>query len=175
MNILVTGTPGSGKTALVRFACTQGDQNFFDADELEGLCEWRSFETGSAHGLVHEVSATKTDAWYKKYGWYWREGFLDNFLKNQDGHCILCGSSENIVNLYPKFDKIFVLKKTESELLKNLMSPDRKNPFGKTPEQRKSFMNWQNHLIKNLKNHNSIIIEGNSISKIYKELCEEID
>ena len=38
MKVLVTGTPGSGKTTLAEYAEKSGDRRFVDADELVGLC-----------------------------------------------------------------------------------------------------------------------------------------
>ncbi len=169
MSILVTGTPGSGKTTLVKYAKISGDIRFFDADEIIGLCEWREFDTGQVLGLVTDHKESGEDAWYKKYGWYWRLDFLTDFLtKNPDS--ILCGSSENIVDSYKYFDKIIILKKTEEELLTNLQNPERNNPFGKTAEQRKNFLKWQDYLIKEAENYSPIIIEGNNISNTYNSV-----
>ena len=52
MNFLLTGTPGSGKIALVNYADRLGDKRFFDTDSVVGLCEWREFETGNVLGPV---------------------------------------------------------------------------------------------------------------------------
>lgn len=169
MSILVTGTPGSGKTTLVQYAESVGDQRFFDADEVAKLCEWREFETGKVLGYVTAHKETGLDDWYKKYGWYWREDAMKEFLhKNPDA--ILCGSSENIADFYKLFDKIVIMKKTEEELLANLASPDRNNPFGKTPEQRKNFMNWQDYLINEAQKYQPQILTGNDIKNAYEQI-----
>ena len=172
MKILVTGTPGSGKTSLVEYASLQNDKRFFDTDEVQGLCEWRDFKTGQVLGLVTEHKATG-DEWYAKYGWYWNINVLNQFLKDNPD-AVLCGSSENVVQCYQYFDRIFLLKKTEQELLKNLESSERVNPFGKTPEQRKNFLNWQNHLINGLDKYKHTILLGNEISKSYSSIRELI-
>jgi len=172
MNVLVTGAPGSGKTSLVKGAHKQNDKQLFDTDEIPRLCEWREYTTGKILGLVTEYKATG-DEWYTKYGWYWNINILTQFLKNNPD-AILCGSSENVVECYQYFDKIFLLKKTEQELLNNLASPERVNPFGKTPEQRKNFLNWQNHLIKGLEKYKHTILHGNEIRNSYSDIREQL-
>ncbi len=166
MNILVTGTPGSGKTTLVRYAQSVGDNRFFDTDELEGLCEWREFETGEVLGPVAEHKDNGEDNWYAKYGWYWKPERLKQFLSDNP-QAILCGSAENVAECYGLFGKIFIMQKNEDELLNNLSSQERVNPFGKTPEQRKGFMEWQDYLTKEAEAYKPIILTGNEISKIY--------
>jgi broad-specificity NMP kinase len=173
MAILVTGTPGSGKTTLTQYAKSVNDKRFFDADEISKLCEWREFETGKVLGYVTEQKETDLDEWYKKYGWYWRQDAMNDFL-TKTPQAILCGSAENIVDFYPSFDRIIILKKTIDELLNNLASSDRNNPFGKTPDQRKNFMNWQEYLIKEAEKFHPIIIEGNDTSSAYKTICNMV-
>ncbi len=172
MKILVTGTPGSGKTTLVEYANNQKDMLFFDTDSIAGLCEWKEFKSGKLLGLVTEHEATG-DEWYAKYGWYWNTNVLTKFLSSNP-NAILCGSSENITDCYKYFDKIFLLRKTEEELLLNLQSPRRINPFGKTPQQRKNFLNWQRYLIKEAGKYKNTLLEGNDISLTYKSIKESI-
>jgi hypothetical protein len=174
MNILVTGTPGSGKSTLTQYAQKLKDRRFYDADEIEGLCEWREFESGKVLGLVTEYIESGLDEWYQVFGWYWRTDILKAFL-NEHPDAIICGSAENTVECYPLFKQIAILKKTDQELLSNLASPDRNNPFGQTPDQRKNFMNWQDYLIKGAAPFNPIILSGNDISKSYDAIIEPSD
>ena len=173
MSILVTGTPGSGKTALTQYARSVGDDRFVDADYLEGLCEWREFKTGNVLGLVTEHKETGKDNWYAKYGWYWKLDRLKQFL-NDNPQAILCGSAENIVECYGLFQQIFILEKSEEELVGNLASPDRENPFGKTPEQRKGFMEWQDYLTKEAGKFKPTILTGNNIRDIYETITSNL-
>lgn len=172
MKILVTGTPGSGKTTLVKYAQSLNDRRFYDADELSWLCEWREFKTSKVLGLVSEMEQKSNDEWFKNNGWYWREDKLRKFLHNTED-AFLCGSSENIASCYKFFDKIIILDKTKQELLENLKSPDRKNPFGKTTKQRENFMEWQEYLIKEAARYNSILLEGNDIAEVYQRVVAE--
>lgn len=169
MSILVTGTPGSGKTTLVEYAKAQKDSRFFDADEIEGLCEWRKFKTGRVLGLVTEHKETGQDDWYETYGWYWRIDRLKDFLiHNPNG--IICGSSENITNCYQFFEKLVIIRVTDEQLLSNITSPQRNNPFGKTENQRKGFMKWQDFLISEAKDQSPIFMDGNSTETAYQKI-----
>ncbi len=59
------------------------------------------------------------------------------------------------------------------DLLKNLIadlaSPDRENPFGKTTPQRADFMDWQDFLV-NSARENAIKLDGNSTENAYTEI-----
>lgn len=169
MNILVTGTPGSGKTTLVKYAKGKGDDRFFDADEIPGLCEWREFKTGKVLGLVSDHKETGQDNWYKKYGWYWIESRLKQFLADNPD-AIICGSAENIADCYKFFDKLILVRVTKDQLLHNLASPARENPFGNTPEQRKGFMEWQDYLIREAQKFSPTFIDGNNIDATYSKV-----
>jgi hypothetical protein len=173
MSILVTGTPGSGKSTLTKYASSVADAHFVDADEIPGLCEWRVFETGEVMGLVTDFIETGEDEWYRMFGWYWRADTLKAFIADRP-EAILCGSAENTVEFYSLFDQIFILKKDEAELLANLASPDRNNPLGQTPDQRKNFMNWQSYLLDEASVFKPEIIKGNEISRTYDIIINKV-
>lgn len=166
MSTLVTGIPGSGKTTLVNHARSMGDDSFFDADTIAGLCEWREFETGKVFGLVTDYPQQAQDEWHVKYGCYWKFDVLRQFIADKP-EAVICGSCENVVDSFKYFDNIILLKKTQEELLSNLLNPQRSNPFGKTPKQRKTFLKWQEYLLKEARKYNAIVIDGNDIAKTY--------
>jgi len=169
MKILVTGIPGSGKTTLVNYANSIGNNNFLDSDNIEELSEWREFDTGKIIKLTNENRANNKDEWHKKYGWFWNEDQLTSLL-NKSESIILCGSAENVTRFFKLFDKIIILKITREELIKNLNNPQRTNPFGKTDNQRIGLMEWQDFLIKEAIPYNPTIISTNEIKSIYTEV-----
>jgi len=114
MSVLLTGTPGSGKTSLVSYAKSKEDVRFFDADEIAGLCEWRDFKTGKSIGLVDDVGIKSEDDWHQRYGWCWRISSLEQFI-NENPDSVICGSAENVTDCYHFFDQIFILRKAEED------------------------------------------------------------
>jgi hypothetical protein len=82
--VLVTGAPGTGKTALVEYAKKHGRNNFFDTDLVKGLCEWREYATGKVIGDVESVVPKGGEAWYRTYGWYWKSDKMDELLLSVD-------------------------------------------------------------------------------------------
>lgn len=171
MATLITGTPGSGKTTLVAYAKSVNDNRFYDADEIDGLCEWRDFASGKSIGLVQNMTVELDDDWFKKNGWYWRGEVLKKFVATHPD-AFICGSSENIADFYGLFERIIILRKTEAELLQNFQSPERLNPFGKTTKQRSGFMEWQDYLIAEAKDYPTQFIDGNEIAKTYHSITK---
>ena len=170
MTTLVTGTPGCGKTTLVEYAQKQGKTNFFDADFIPDLCEWRDMKTGQSIGLAADIPSADKDNWYKRYGWYWQASVLRDFL-SEHPDAVICGSAENVTEFYKVFDKLAIIIVTKEELEQNLNSPNRKNPFGQTAEQRAGFMEWQDFLLAGAKGHQATIISGNVIEKTFQQVA----
>lgn len=177
MKILVTGTPGSGKTTLANYALSLGNYRFKDADEVSDLCVWLRFADGKFVAKVEDIKAEpKNDEWYKNNGWYWDANKIRQLL-NADEDLILCGSAENVTDFYDYFDKVFLLVKTSEEIESNINSKYRANPFGKTPAQRAGFMRWQDHLVKEadkLPIKKVIYIKSNDIAEVFNSIENEL-
>lgn len=172
MTTLVTGTPGSGKTTLVTYARSQDNTNFFDADDMPDLCEWRDFATGSVLGPVDEVTMISDDDWYKKHGWYWKMDRLKQFLADNP-NAVVCGSAENVADCYNLFDQVILFRKTKKELLQNLKHPHRNNPLGKNTKQLTGLAEWQDYLIREAKPYSHTFIQGNDIRSAYEQVLQQ--
>ena len=83
---------------------------------------------------------------------------------------VVCGSSENVTACYKLFDRLAIIRVTRDELLRNLASPERSNPFGKTTKQRAGFMEWQDFLISEAGMFSPVFIDGNAIEATYRKV-----
>jgi hypothetical protein len=170
MKLLVTGAPGSGKTALAEYAVRAGYNNFFDTDKVPGLCEWREYSSGKVIGSVEDIEPQGGDSWYKTYGWYWRTQKLAELL--QTPNPVICGSADNIMEFYGLFDQIILLYKNRADLVSNLMQPNRDQPNGKDPSHHDRILKWQETLADSLKSFRPIIINDNNLETSFQDVIQ---
>lgn len=173
MKILVIGAPGSGKTSLVEYAREQGYDNFFDTDDIKGLCEWREYATGMVIGDVNTVEPVGGETWYKTNGWYWLPSKIDELLNSTDNP-IVCGSADNVMDFYGHFDRVVLLYKSREDIVHNLLQPGRKQANGKDPKHHDRILKWQEKLLESSRSYDPLLITENNTSTVFKKIIEAI-
>lgn len=169
MKLLITGTPGSGKTFLVQYAHEHAGRNYFDTDAVKGLCEWRDYKTGDVVGAIEDIEPTGGELWYKTNGWYWKKSRMDE-LAASVSNPVICGSADNVMDFYGYFDKIALLYKSREDIVSNLTQPGREQPNGKDPAHHDRILKWQDRLLETLKPHAPIIITDNDIRIVFHKV-----
>lgn len=174
MKLLVTGTPGSGKTALVEYALKHGCNNFFDSDTVKDLCEWREYASGKVVGSVETITPVGGDSWYTANGWYWKPEKIEQLLSRVKNP-VICGSADNIADFFSKFDRIILLYKSREDIVSNLMQPERDQPNGKDPENHHRILQWQETLFEAVKPFDPLIITSNVVSTIFEKVSRVLN
>jgi shikimate kinase len=128
-HILVTGPSGSGKTYIAK-ALQKDEINAVDADDIPNLGVWLDKKAKKVK-FPHNASSE----WLHEHEYIYDENVLISYLKQQKS-VLLFGISSNIFYLLHLFSKTFYLSPTPELLEKRLSSPQRRNPMGKTKEQR---------------------------------------
>jgi broad-specificity NMP kinase len=136
--IYITGTPGTGKSTIVKEFNKRGIFAF-DIDEVEGLCSWVDKKTQKK--IIEHIP---TKCWLKAHDWICDTDKLKKILDKQKGTVIVTDISGNQDDYLKLFDKVFLLKCDENTFLKRLENRHLKgeNNFGKNPEERDYILSW---------------------------------
>jgi gluconate kinase len=172
MNVLVTGTSGSGKSAVGKILKERGfDVIEIDTDTFKGLsiAYWRDKSTGQGVNMPWPPP----ENWHTENDWVWRVNVLSDRLNFvSDSITFACGDSRNKSEAYSLFDKIFVLKVNDDTLGARIQSRN-DNYFGKAPSEFK-WITEQNKTIANeVRKAGGIVIDANnSINKVVDSILE---
>ena len=163
---LVLGVPGSGKT-YISTQLAQKEINAYDADELNGLCKWVDKE---GKRVVFPKDATKE--WLGSHSYIWDRNFLKSWL-DENCSAILFGISSNAWDVFDLFDRVVYLYVGKDELRRRLDDPSRKNPMGKTEEQKQSIFDNMEKNRKKAESLGAVVADATlSPDEIFKRYIE---
>ncbi|MCX6712720.1 MAG: AAA family ATPase [Candidatus Vogelbacteria bacterium] len=167
--ILITGVDGSGKSAVCKELSGRG-YPAFDIEMIDGFFNMVNKETGQI--ADEEKFDNRNMETVKIHDWI---GDLDKTAKlitqNRDQDAFYCGTASNTDDLYPLFDKVFLLK-TTPEVLRERMAtrPDEKS-FGKTEEVQNWVFGWKDQWENTMIQKGAIVIDaGQPISSITDQI-----
>ncbi|MBI4034549.1 AAA family ATPase [Candidatus Saccharibacteria bacterium] len=124
MNILITGAPGSGKTAVSEVL---GQKGYIVHDADDGFGQWVHKSTGKVH---YSRPAANRGGYY----WVWRINKVKNLLKEANENIVFfCGIASNQAELFEDFDKIVILN-CDFKTIKHRLKNRQNNTFGKRTE-----------------------------------------
>lgn len=152
MKVLITGFPGTGKTAVARELARRGHAAY-DPEAMRGYMHLQSVATGRP---VHKP-AHPPRGWYDTVAAYnWD---LPRVAQLIDGHddVFICSLADNMTELRPKFDKMFVLSLDEPLLEQRIRERTSKGP-GSDAAQLADVLTLHKHFESSLLNQGAIAI-----------------
>jgi len=129
MNVLITGFPGTGKTAIAHELKRRGHRAY-DPEHMRGFTHVEDRATGER---IH-APADVPRGWYDSVGaQVWDEIKIRELL-NSPEDTFVCAFTHNQELFYDLFDYVFVLTLDDAELEQRLLSRPG-NKIGKTAEE----------------------------------------
>ena len=134
MNILITGTSGSGKSTIGRALKDLG-YGFIEADvdtyHGKSIAYWTSKKTKKGRNMPWPPP----ENWHNENNWTWRVDVLQQKINEKPKENIfVCGDSRNKTEALHLFDKIFVLS-VDDDTLRHRLETRTDNYFGKSADQ----------------------------------------
>jgi predicted ATPase len=128
--VWVTGTSGSGKSAICELLKGQG-YLAVDAD-WEGYSQWVHRETGQ---VIPDPPYPVPPGWLEQFAWRIGVERVQTLAATANsGVTFLCGSVENEVDVWSYFDHVVCLV-IDDETLRHRLATRTTNEFGKHPDQ----------------------------------------
>ncbi len=151
-NYLITGASGCGKSTAREILSKKGFQTI-DIDK--GFADWIHKKTG----VVKENPSENDPNWLAHYKWRLNAEKLRDRLRTSSKPLFVCGTTGDIAEYYPWFDKIFLLEYRSSDEIKKRLQERTNNPFGKNPEEVDNVLGWYEWFQENAKHHGAIAID----------------
>jgi len=169
MNILITGIPGSGKSAVHDELVKQGYSSF-SIEDMEGFCAMYDKKTGEK--VEHDNESLEE---CKQHDWNCDINKLKNFMKKQTGTVFYEAVLSNFDELIPLFDKVFLLKISPKVLCQRLTDRT-SNDFGRTKEVQDWVLEWKDKWESKMIKKGVIEIDATQkIEKVVDDILDKIN
>lgn len=149
---LITGASGCGKSTTRKIINKKG---FHAIDIDEGFADWIHKKTG----IVKENPSEDGPDWLAYYKWRLNAEKLRNHLRISSKPVFVCGTTGDIAEYYPWFDKIFLLEYRSPDEIKKRLQERTNNPFGKNPEEVDNVLGWYKWFQENARHHGAVAID----------------
>ena len=128
---LVTGNPGSGKSALARELAGRG-LLAVDPDDDPELAHWED-----AAGRRVNGPPRPDGEWLRSHRWVWSRARMQEVLAGRDKAVFVCGVSRNQDEFLDLFDRVFLLRIDGPAQEARLAAHDALHPPGRSEAGRK--------------------------------------
>ena len=154
---LVTGNPGSGKSALAEELTRRG-LSTIDPDHDTELSCW---EDGAGnHVRLAEAPRTPDQEWLRSHRWVWSRSRLEELLVQEDGPVFVCGIALNIDKVVDLFGAVFLLHIDETTQEARLVSHDAANPPGRSEAGRQEIREGRATFEAQMASLGAIVLDG---------------
>lgn len=170
MNILITGSPGIGKTT-IGLLLEKNGYGFIDIDQTQDLKYWSNKKTGER--ILYEGG--KDLDWYEKHDLNWDREVLKKLLKEKKEEIVfVAGITSNFANDLDLFDKVILLKSNIHTLRDRRIERRGKNAKFNMAEIEQGF---DEHEVfqKNMTEYGAVIVDADhDIDNIVEEILTKI-
>jgi dephospho-CoA kinase len=174
MKILITGTSGSGKSAVGGelqkrgFDVVDTDQDVFNN---LSIAYWANKITGK--GVDMPWPPPKN--WHNENDWVWRIDVLSQRLGSGGNLTVFaCGDSRNKEDTYSLFDKIFVLS-AKDDILRERVQSRIDNYFGKNDEELTWIIDQNKTIVEEVSNSGGIVVDANQpLDRVVDDILDRL-
>ncbi len=168
-SILITGIAGSGKSTVCDELKKLGHKAY-DIERIEGLFMMVSRKTKKKFENYDNANFKMV----KQADWLCDKKKLEQLMQKDSKRTVFyCGTADNLDDLLPLFDKIFLLKASQKELRKRL-STRTSNDFGRTAEVQRWIFSRKKQWEDNVREKGAIVIDANrKLSKIVRDIIKK--
>jgi len=165
--VLITGNPGSGKTAVSRELRRLG-RAALDADEIA------HHETHA--GVPADQVAEPTREWLAAHRWVWGRGQLGAAITERlppDGHLFVCGIAMDLEELLDVFDMTFLLSLDAETQVSRLDEPSNAH---RNAAQRREIIDGLPVFEQRMRDLGAVVVDGRRPTRLVAEsILQRVD